>query len=316
EHRVPDDDTPARPEAGRLRVRQRRRAADVLDDDRRMRDVLLPLEPDRSGSELRIIEPVRVQQIRRDEREERREPDAERRRRQPPAVPDEPRAAHDDQQREAEEEELAAEREPVAEDRRDVADLAQVVPPLPPQVENGERQLGNPEDREAEHPEQHPRPHRARSRIGHESGATPRIHGEHEHVDDQPADPQQAVDARERVARMQLRSREVLPLVEVRQIERAGHLRAPEEPRRHSPDGSKCGEHGGPPHATRAHAASYASYASTAGGAAPPRGLPGGYPSGIRERYAYTCAGERRPYAIRLRSPHGAEPRTSATNHV
>ena len=66
-------------------------------------------------AQLRALEPLPAEQIRRHEREQEREPDEARRRREPPPVADLAGEAHDDRERKAEERELAAEREPVPE---------------------------------------------------------------------------------------------------------------------------------------------------------------------------------------------------------
>ena len=82
----------------------------------------------------------------------------------PPHLPEPPRQEHDDEESEADRDELGAELEPVLERPLEVAGLRQVVAPGPPDVEQRERQLDEPDDAEPEHPEQHPRPDRARRR--------------------------------------------------------------------------------------------------------------------------------------------------------
>ena len=90
-------------------------------------------------------------QVRRDEREQQREAGERGHGRDPPPVADSLREAHHDRERDAEEHELSAEREPAAGDRLDVALVDEVVPSRPPEAEHLERQLRQPQQREADH---------------------------------------------------------------------------------------------------------------------------------------------------------------------
>ena len=161
--RVPEDDAAARPEPGRLGVRQRRHVVHVLDDDRDVADVLDSLEPRRRRAQLRVVQPMRREEIRIDEREEQREADEASAPRQPTrargSLRARPMTIASARQRKTN---CAAEREPVAEDVADVADVRQMVPALPPEVGDAERQLHRPDEREAEHAEQHSRAEPAR----------------------------------------------------------------------------------------------------------------------------------------------------------
>ena len=136
---VEQHDAPARPDADRLRVRERGDVVDRLDDHGYVPDTLLRLELRCDGDELRVGEPVRAEQVRVDEREEQRKRDEHRRREEPPPCPESARKPHDDGECEAQEDELGSEREPVPEQERHVAHLRQAVPALPPQVDDGER---------------------------------------------------------------------------------------------------------------------------------------------------------------------------------
>ena len=69
--------------------------------------------------------------------------------------PIQPGETHHDQEREADEQELATQREPVEEEPLHVAELGDVVPTLPPEVDDPEGDLDEPDDRETEHSEQH-----------------------------------------------------------------------------------------------------------------------------------------------------------------
>ena len=235
EERVPQHDAAARAEAGRLRVRQRRHVAHGLDDDRRVLHVLDPLERARLTQQHRIPQRVRAEQIRRHERGQRRQRDEDRRRRQPPPVAQPAREPHHDREREAEEDELAAEREPVPEDVREVADVRQVMASLPPQRGHVEGQLRQPEQREAEHPEQHPRPDRPGCRLPREAHAPAGVHDEDDQLDHHRHRPRSCREPSVRRRRVQLRRGEIAVDRDMRKMERRRHARLPEQVRRHGP---------------------------------------------------------------------------------
>ena len=283
---VPEHDAPARAEARRLGVRQRRDVVHVLDDDRDVAHVLDPLEPRRRGAQLRVAQAVRRQEIRIDEREQQREPDEHRRRGRPPEPGQLAGEAHDDREGEAEEDELPAEREPVAEDLREVADMREVVPPLPPEIRDVERELRRPDEGEAEHAEQHPGAQRSRRRLAREAPALARVHRERDELGERREHP---VDDREAAEDAVARS---CAAEKYRCSSRCGSrsdgndARAPQQPGRRSPGGSEQREQRRPRGCAAGHAGS--SNESCAG-AAPSSGLACGYASVMRNTYALSC---------------------------
>src|SRR5215213_9696605 len=106
-------------------------------------------------------------------REERHERDERRCAGDPPTAAEDLGEAHHDQQREADEPELSREPEPVAEEPLGVADLRSVVSPRPPELEEAERDLREPEDPEPEHSEQHPGSDLAGGRLARETMPAP-----------------------------------------------------------------------------------------------------------------------------------------------
>ena len=253
QQRVPEHDAPARAEARRLGVRQRRHVVDGLDDDRRVLHVLDALERARLRLQLRVVQAVGVEQVRSHERRQRDEPDEDRSGGQPPPPADEAAEPHHDQEREAEEHELAAEREPVAEGVRDVADVRQVMPALPPEAQESERQLRDPDEREADHPEQHPGADRPGRRLAREPRAAPRVEAEDDELGELGERPVDRREAPERGRRVQLGGREQPAHRDLRQPEARGHRRPPEEIRGHRPDRREGGDQRRARRGPRAH---------------------------------------------------------------
>ncbi len=135
EQRVPEHDAPARAETRRLGVRQRRDVVDGLDDDRRVLHVLDALERARLRLQLRVVQTVRVEQVRRDERGQRDEPDEDRRGGQPPPAAGEAGEAPSRSGARGRGTRTGSpSASPVAEGVRDVADVRQVMPALPPEA--------------------------------------------------------------------------------------------------------------------------------------------------------------------------------------
>jgi len=95
---------------------------DPVDDDGDVTDSLLSLELRGDPLQLRVGEAVCAEEIRIDEREQKREPHERGCSGDPPPAAKPAREPHDDGEREAEEDEPAGEREPVAEHERRVAD--------------------------------------------------------------------------------------------------------------------------------------------------------------------------------------------------
>ena len=85
--------------------------------------------------------------------------------------------------------ERAAELEPVAERPLEVARLGQVVPPRPPDIEQRERKLDEPDDPEAEHAEQHPGADRPGGRLPGEPRPAPRVDPQRREERDLPEHP-------------------------------------------------------------------------------------------------------------------------------
>ena len=107
----------------------------------------------------------------------------------PPPAADRSGEGHHDQQRDADRDEGRPEPEPAAEQPLEVADLGDVVPALPPDRRDRERQLREPDDRQAQHPEKHPRADRPRGRFLRVPGAPARIDRQRHEHDDLGGDP-------------------------------------------------------------------------------------------------------------------------------
>ena len=103
---------------------------------------------------------------------------------------------HHDHEREADEEELRSQQEPVREQRLDVASVGLVVAAVPPDLGETERHLRDPDQGEADHAQQHPRPDPACRRLTGEADAPAGVGDqdadEHELGDDE-LDPEEAL---------------------------------------------------------------------------------------------------------------------------
>ena len=217
-----------------------------------------------------------AEEIRIDERKQEREPDEHGCGSDPPPAAKLAREPHDDREREAEEDELAAEREPIAEHERRVADVREPVVALPPEIDDRERQLGRPDEREAEHPEQHPRADRPGRRLACPAGAPARVRGERCDLREHSSPRQERLDGREARRGVQLSSGEEPMRVDVRKMEGRRDSRAPEQPRGYAPHRRRGNEQRrAPDHAASAN--------SCCGDAAPSSGLACGYAS-VRSR--------------------------------
>ena len=110
----------------------------------------------------------------------------------------------------------------------DVALARDVVPALPPESGEPERQLGEPHEPQPEHPEEHPGPDPSRGRLPHERRPLDRVDPERHQLRDQR---KQRVDAQERliaVRPIELILGEVPRRVDARQREVPGDARLPE----------------------------------------------------------------------------------------
>ena len=93
------------------------------------------------------------------------------------------------------------------EQRLDVAAVGLVVAPAPPDLGQPERHLRDPDEREPDHPEQHPRPDPARRRLAREADPPARVgeqHADQHELGDDELDPEEplvALRARDRLRR-------------------------------------------------------------------------------------------------------------------
>ena len=102
------------------------------------------------------------------------------------------------------------------------------MPALPPQLSEAEGKLGEPHERQAEHPEEHPRANPPRRRLADERRALDRVDPEGDELGDQcqqRIDPEECLVARPAV---ELLLGEELRRIEVREGEVAGDARLPE----------------------------------------------------------------------------------------
>ena len=187
----------AAPEPDGVRVRLARRAAHVLDRDRDSGDALPPLELRDRAAQGRVAEWARRDEVRLDEREQRADRDEHGGAGDPPDLAEPPCQEHHDEERDAERDEGAAELEPVPEGPVEVAGLREAVAACPPDVEEPERQLHEPDDPEPEHAEQHPRADRPGRGLAGEPRAAARVdpeRGEEGDLHQHPVDEEEALD--------------------------------------------------------------------------------------------------------------------------
>jgi hypothetical protein len=144
-----------------------------------MAGVRASLEHGDGRPQLRVGDRVGRLEVRGPEREQGHEPDEHRRREEPPPIAHEAGEPHHDQQRHAKQDEGEPEHEPPAEHRFPVALVADVVSAVPPDPQNRERHLGEPEEAESEHPEEHPGADRPRRGVADEPHAPARVQREH-----------------------------------------------------------------------------------------------------------------------------------------
>ena len=168
------------------------------------------------------------------------EADEDRRRAEPPAAREAPGERHHDHEREADEEELGAELEPVREQRLDVAAVGLVVAPVPPHLGQPERHLRDPDEREPDHPEQHPRADPAGRRLAREADAPARVgeqHADQHELGDDELDPEEASRSGRRARSPAGRS--VRARSTVRQLEAARDLGSARATMRRPPRGRR-----------------------------------------------------------------------------
>jgi hypothetical protein len=196
EQRVPQHHAPGRADPERECVRLAGLLAHRLHAERDPVQSLGALEPLVACDQPGVVRPLETRvDVRADEDDHRRD------RRQhggagdPPPRPEPPREAHHDEQGHADGDERHAERHPVAEDRLEVAHRRDVVPTAPPELDHGERELREPDDRQAQHPEEHPRAERARRRLLREPAAVPCVEGERAQRDERSEHPEDEAEA-------------------------------------------------------------------------------------------------------------------------
>ena len=156
DHRAPEDNLAGGAKPDGERIRLTRRPADVLDRDRDARDALLPFERRCRTPQGRILERRRLaDEIRLGERKCGSDRDEHARARNPPCLAEAAGEKHDHKEGGADRDERSAQLEPVAECPIQIAQLTQVVAAGPPEVEQAEGELHEPDDPEPEHAEQH-----------------------------------------------------------------------------------------------------------------------------------------------------------------
>ena len=211
-----------------------------------------------------------------------------------------------------------------------VAAVADVVAPVPPELQHRARHLGDPEQAEPEHPEQQPRPDRPCGRLPREPRPLPRVHAEHHELDQDPVDRDQRRPVVVGIRAVQLAGGEERARVDVRELQRRRHRRrAPEKPGGDQPAGREQQR----PEAPRVRAgsrrfgaaalvltrrleATAAAGSGSGSGSAPSSGLECGYWSVRKNVYAFVWPAYRSANTDRFRSPSGAFPVASAANQV
>jgi hypothetical protein len=198
EQRVPEHDLAGRAEPDRVGVRLARLAAHVLHRHRHAGDPLLALEVGGGRPERRALERRRPRhEIGGRKGEQRADRDEHGRSGQPPPLAQPAGEEHHDHEGERDRGERGPECEPVAECPLEVPRLGQLVAACPPEVEQAEGELDEPDDPQAEHAEQHPGPDRPGRRLPAEARPALRIYPERREQHDLlegPADAEQPLD--------------------------------------------------------------------------------------------------------------------------
>ncbi len=285
EQRVPEHDPARRPEPERERVRLARRVAHPFHPQGDPRDSLCARQAVVPGDETGVARAVEARvRVRRDEQHERHDSGEDRSARDPPPEAESPSKTHHDEQRDRQRDERDPELRPAAEHCVEVAGMRDVVTALPPERDDGEGELDEPDDREAEHAEQHPRADRARRRLARVAAADPRPdgeraqHGEGLERPDQEQQPLVALGTRHE------RAAEDRVDVDVRERERVGDGGTREEPGEREP---RRDERRPDRDARRSHGAAAS---SSSGRGRSSAGDESGYRAVRRSAYAVTCA--------------------------
>ena len=138
---------------------------------------------------------------------------------------------HHDRDLEHHEDDLAAELRPGLEEPVDPGPVREAVPLVPPARGHREREVRRPDDDERDHPDDHPGADRPQPGVPGQARSTP---DEDEERDDRGDEREDGVDAQEPLVVLgasELGSAEVVARIEVRKVEIARHLRAPEQRR-------------------------------------------------------------------------------------
>lgn len=221
EERVPEDDSAARPKSDRVGVDRFRLIADLLETNRDVRNALVDRDLMRLGPELLIGKPLQLTggQVREDKQEESRDADERRTSGDPPVPAEYPGKPHDDCQGERKEEKLAHEQQPVREDELGEVPPDEIVTALPPEADDLERDLDEPDDCEAEHSEQHPGAHPSGRRLAGKALSSQGVRDERADECHLRGDEIPACHALEVSRPIEHASRKEPPLVELRQFQ-------------------------------------------------------------------------------------------------
>ncbi len=110
---------------------------------------------------------------------------------------------------------------------------------LPPHGGQRERDLGDPHDGEAEHPQHHPGADAPGGGLAHQPVPAPRVHDEHEHEHELAEQRVEVEEAFVGGAALQERAAEQLARLDVRQVQGARHGGVPQRVRRQRPCASE-----------------------------------------------------------------------------
>jgi hypothetical protein len=206
----------------------------------------------------------------------------------PPPVPKRRSERHRDEKPEADEEEHSAEREPVFEHPLDVAGLHDPVAALPPDVRDGERQLGDPDEREADHPEEHPGADAPGRGFAGEAVASPGIESED---DDEYGERRDPVPAQEKLVALRAVEEggiEEPVLVDVLNLQVVRNVRRPQQVGREKP--CRRSREGQDDLQRRSQAGTTGSTGSSGGSGSASAGPLNGYRSVKSQKYAVVCS--------------------------
>jgi hypothetical protein len=237
EQRVPENDPARRAEPHRVGVHLVGLVADVLDPDRDVRQPLRALVRACVGEQRRVAQRVRAErdEVRNRELEPGADRDEDKRARQPPHLRQLLGDRHHDHECEADGEERRAQLCPVAGGPREVPLAGRVVAAIPPMLRDAERQVAEPDQREAEHAEEHPGADRAGCRLPGERRTALCVEGEDAERCDLRREPVPVPEALVARCAPDRGCSERRCRIDVPQLETPGHRRAEEEGGRNRP---------------------------------------------------------------------------------